>query len=300
MSQQPRVYILILNLEGFSDTQHCLLSLRLLAYPNKEIIVIDNGSKSDDVSQLQALFPEVRILSTGINRGFASGNNIGIQTALREGADYLFLLNNDTEIFPDTLKILVDKAEKDSSIGIVGPAIYDLAGPQRLSITSGRVNLMTGVSSSAELEEMHKRNDVEAIDIQFVTGCALLIKRSVVEQIGLLDETFFLYFEEVDWCIRARNAGFRTVYLSRAKVLHKHSSTVKTGSAFQIYHLMRSKMIFLRKYSPSFAVSFILYLVGQIRPLVAYLVTGRFAHVKAVIRGTADGLRSELLSGCRE
>ena len=300
MASEPRVYIIIINLEGFHDTQRCLLSLRLLAYANKEIIVIDNGSKGDDVLRLRGLFPEAKILSTEVNGGFAAGNNIGMEIALREGADYIFLLNNDTEILPDTLKILVEQAEKDSSIGIIGPAIYDLADPQRLSITSGRVNLMNGVSSSEELEKMHKGKDVEGIDIQFVAGCALLIKRSVIEQIGMLDETFFLYYEDVDWCLRASNGGFRTVYLSRAKVLHKRSSSVKTGSAFQIYHLIRSKMIFLRKYSPSFTLSLILHLVGQMRPVVAYFVTGRFAHLKAVVQGTADGLRSELSSLRRE
>jgi len=188
----PKVAIIILNWNGADLTYECLVSLKKLNYKNIVIILVDNGSTPGSLDNIERDFSDVRLIKNQTNLGFTGGNNIGIQAALELDADYLLLLNNDTEVAPDFLDILVAFMESDPLIGVVGPMIYYYDDPDRIWSAGGAVNTNNGYSVSIGEGDID-RGQYSTQQVDYVSGCALLIRRSVVEQVGLLDERMFAY-----------------------------------------------------------------------------------------------------------
>jgi len=232
----PKVTIIVLNWNGKDDTLECLKSLKDLSYPNYEVLVVDNGSSDDSVSAIHQAFPEITLIETGENLGFAEGNSVGIRNA--SDADYILLLNNDTIVDSDFLGQLVQVAESNDKIGIVGPKIYyyepkDMIWCAGILIENGRafgipipncspMPIGCGEIDSGQYDEI---KEVEAI-----VGCALMVKREVIEKIGLLNSDLFLIQEDVDWCLRAKRAGYSSVYAPGSKIWHKVSRSLnKSG-----------------------------------------------------------------------
>src|SRR5260370_23149874 len=179
--RRRRVDVLLLNWNGWRDTVECLRSLEKLSYPDFSVVVIDNGSTDDSVAQIRGAFPAVTIVEAGKNLGFAGGCNLGITYALRGGAEYVWLLNNDTKVDACALRAMIETAEADPRIGAVGSAIYSMAEPERLQAWGGGyVNFWLGRSR-------HFVNPVGDEHIQFLTAASLLLRRSVVEAICLID-----------------------------------------------------------------------------------------------------------------
>ena len=198
-----RVSILLLNWNNWKDTNECLASLKGLDYGDWEVIVIDNGSSDGSVSRIREQFPAAEIMELGENLGYARGNNEGIRAALNRGAEYVWILNNDTTVDPAALRALVDRAEADPKIGAVGSAIYYASAPGRLQAWGGgHVNFWLGRSH-------HFLRPVADDRIQFLTGASVLLRRPMLESVGLLDEGFFLYWEDSDICFRMRAVGWR-------------------------------------------------------------------------------------------
>ncbi|MGQ9550280.1 MAG: glycosyltransferase family 2 protein, partial [Roseiflexus sp.] len=216
----PRVLIIILCYNGIADTLACLKSLQCVEYPSFDILVLDNASSDGTPETVRAQFPHVTVIENGANLGFAAGNNIGLQYALRHGYDYALLLNNDTEVAPDFLTRLIDVAVSDPTIGAVGPTITYYERPDLIWSAGGMIDWRYGITRM-RANEVDSRQHHESVDVDFVTGCALLVKRAVLERAGLLDERFFMYFEETEWCVRIRRAGFRIVHVPQSRVLHK-------------------------------------------------------------------------------
>jgi hypothetical protein len=243
--QWPRVAFSILNWNQKDLTCACLASLAQLDYPNYEIIVVDNGSREDEAAVIRRRFPAAIVLENEKNLGFAEGNNVAIRHALERGADYVFLLNNDTEVDPAMLKRLVAVAERDERIGIVGPKINYFAEPETIWSAGGildahRMPILLGVDEPDE----GQHDTLKEVD--WVTGCALLIKSSLIEQIGLIDARFFIYFEENDWCYRAQRAGFKVMYVPEARMWHKIEPRHQALSPRHVYLMTRNRLLFLR------------------------------------------------------
>lgn len=242
---QPRVLIVILCYNGVELTLECLDSLRRLDYAAAEVLVVDNASSDGTPERVHTRFPEVAVIETGANLGFAAGNNVGLRYALERGYDYALLLNNDTEVAPEFLTRLVEVAERDPAIGVVGPLITYYERPDRIWSAGGVIDWQRGTSAMRGLDEPDT-GQYRVTDVDFVTGCALLCRRAVLERAGLLDERFFMYYEETEWCVRARRAGFRIVHVPEARVLHKIPLDARADKPYVAYYMTRNRLLFLR------------------------------------------------------
>ena len=251
MSKMPRqVSIIVLNWNNYQDTKECLESLRKSTYPNCKIIVTDNGSTDKSGERLKKEFPQYTFIYNDSNLGFAEGNNVGIRYALKRGADYVLLLNNDTIVDPGFLEPLVGIAEADDQIGVVGPMIYFYDKPKVIQSIGARINLLKGSHPLIGIREVDEGQYDEPMEVDYVSGAALLAKRQVIEDVGLLDPEYFLYSEEVDWCYRAAKAGYKIMAVPKSKIWHKvSSSTGGTKSPFVAYYLTRNRILFMRKHA---------------------------------------------------
>ncbi len=244
---RPRVSIIILNYNGREDTLACLRSMEHLTYPTVEVIVVDNGSTDGSVEAFRAQHPRFKLIETGANLGFTGGNNVGIHHALEQGADYILLLNNDTIVAPDMLDVMVDVMEADAHIGVAGPTIYYYDAPETIWSAGGGIDWTRGVTWMIGLDQEDKAQfGLQPRQVDFVTGCAILARRSVWEQAGLLDDKFFMYYEETEWCVRARRAGFAIVHVPAAMVWHKISIAQRAASTRTYYYMTRNRLLFLR------------------------------------------------------
>lgn len=246
----PKVSIVVLNWNGLENTLECIESLSKTNYPNYEIIVVDNGSSDGSSQTLKDRRYKITLLENAENLGFSAGNNVGILYAIEHGTDYVFLINNDTIVDPDVLKVLVDVSERDALAGMIGPKIYDFYEPDKIWFAGAYIDWKTGESPHSGKGQIDKGQFNTVIEVDRLTGCAMLIKRAVFEKIGLLDPDYFLYFEDVDFCVRARKAGYKSICVQYAKVWHKESMSTKAkdGSPLHTYYHNRNRLLFLKKH----------------------------------------------------
>jgi GT2 family glycosyltransferase len=245
MTRYPHVGIVVINWKRPDCTVACLDSLAALDYPSYQVVVVNNGSENGFGELLRDRFPAVLVIENGRNVGFARGNNIGIEHLLRSGADYVLLLNDDTEVAPDLLGMMVQAAEEDSRIGIVGPKIYYYDQPDVIWSAGGAVDRF-GQASHLRVDEHDDGSAQTARDVDYVTGCAMLVRRTLIDRVGVLDERFFAYFEETEWCVRARRAGFRVVYVSQARMWHKLKAETRGHSTLYQYLMSRNRLLYLK------------------------------------------------------
>ena len=249
MKRSPKVAVVVLNWNGLADTSECLESLGTITYANYHIIVIDNGSSGDDAQVLQERFSDsIQLIAGAENVGFAGGCNIGIRSALARGADYILLLNNDTVVDPAFLSVLVQAAEEIPDGAAFCPKICYYDRPRVIRSTGGRVNAWMGrawqVGRDRPDEGSYGHVHVEERD--YADGACMLIRRGALERVGLLDEEYFAYWEETDWCARAAEAGYRSYYVSAARVWHKTARSQAPDSDYY-YLYRRNALLFLRK-----------------------------------------------------
>lgn len=244
---QEKAYIIVLNWNGKADTLDCLESLRFTNYDNYQVVLVDNGSEDDSVAAVRQKFPEVEVVETGKNLGFAGGNNVGIEYALKQGADYVFLINNDTTVDPDYLKELVDVARADSAVGAVGSKIMYYSEPERIWFAGGTINWLKNKGEHLGLDQIDAGQFDRLREVGYLTGCALLVKREVVEKIGVLEDDYFLYYEDADYSLRIQNANYKTVYAPKSKIYHKVSRSTKPGSASYVYYHVRNGLVNARR-----------------------------------------------------
>ncbi len=243
----PPVTIIILNWNGADDTLACLTSVTHLDYPSYEAVVIDNGSTDGSVSLIRERFPNVTLIETGQNLGYAGGNNIGLRYALRRGSEYILLLNDDAEVTPNLLHLLVKALQADRQAGVAGPTIYYYDAPEVIWSAGGALDRRYGKSWMIGLNERdHGQFGTQPRAVDFVTGCALLARAKAIREAGLLDERFFMYYEETEWCIRIARSGYRVLHVPAARVLHKISPHAQADSPFVRYYMTRNHLLFLQ------------------------------------------------------
>lgn len=244
----PSVLIIILCYNGIHDTLACLESLHAVDYPTSKVslLVLDNASTDSTPQVVRQRFPNVTVIENGGNLGFAGGNNVGLRYALQQGYDYALLLNNDTEVAPDFLRILVEAAESDPQIGVVGPTITYYERPDLIWSAGGWIDWRHGCVIGYNTNEVDTGQFQAPRQVDYVTGCALLVKRKVLEQAGLLDERFFMYYEETEWCVRIGRAGFTVMHIPAAKVLHKIPLNARFDKEYLAYYMTRNRLLFLR------------------------------------------------------
>lgn len=256
----PTVFIVVLNWNGWRDTDACLGSLAGLDYPSYRVVVVDNASTDGSEAQLRARHPHVTLLQSGANLGFAGGNNVGLRYALAEGANYVWLLNNDTLVEADALTQLVAKMQRDPGLGLCGSTLLYEAQRDRVQALGGaRYNRWLGsVRHLGQHQPRAQPIDEGAVEAQldYLIGASLLASRAFLEQVGLLQDDYFLYFEELDWAARARGR-FRLGYAAKSVVYHKEGSSIGgTGraKAAKSYtadlYALRNRVRFTRRFYP--------------------------------------------------
>ncbi|MGE3297360.1 MAG: glycosyltransferase family 2 protein [Porticoccaceae bacterium] len=284
----PLVCIVTLNWRGADDTLGCVESLRLLDYPNFRVLVVDNGSGDDSVARIAEVCPDIDLVETGANLGFAGGCNVGIRRALALGADYVWLLNSDTRADPRALTAMVEVAEADARVGAVGSLICDRANPDRvLAWGGGRVDLRFG-------RPAHTLAQVADAELDYLTGASLLLRTRALEAVGLLDEGYFLYWEETDLCYRLREQGWRLAVASGSRVLHRAPGASQRRLRQKDRHFNQSAVRFMFRYAkhPWRAT-----LVGGSLRFCKRLLRGEFGRARAVVRGLVCGLRQRHSDG---
>lgn len=234
-------YVIILNWKGWQDTIKCIDSLKMLAQ-RPHIVVVDNASGDESTVRIRTAHPDVHLIESSQNLGFAGGNNLGIRYALEHGAKYVWLLNNDTVVHIHALTALLQEAEHSKNRALVGSRLHFYDCPAQLQAWGGgTVNLKTGRS---------RHICAPMASMNYLIGASLLIPRNILETIGFLDEGFFLYWEDTDYAFRAQEAGFHLTVAMDSLVLHKESASLGKRSALLDYYFSRSSIRFFLKHSP--------------------------------------------------
>ncbi len=244
-----KVAIIILNYKLKNLTLKCLTSVLTSSYKNILPIVVDNNSE-DGIFESLEKYQEVEFIQTGGNLGYVGGNNLGIKRALEKGCDFIFILNPDTEITKDTIRILLDRA-KEYGDGIYGPKIYfgdKKKNSKVIWFAGGKFDKANVLGSHIGVDEKDIGRYDKDTDVDFVTGAAMFVSKKVFEDIGLLDERYFLYYEDSDFCFRAKNKGFKIMYIPNSTVYHDNAKATGLGSPLQDYYITRNRMLFASKF----------------------------------------------------
>jgi GT2 family glycosyltransferase len=244
----PAVVAIVLNWNNLPDTLECVGSLRRSDWPNLSVWVVDNDSREDPTGPVCARHPGVRVIRNLRNEGYGGGNNTGLRHALQEGADYALILNNDVTVAPDTVRCLVEGFEADRRIAMATPTVFYYDRPTEIYWDGGIIDWETGDphhrSTTLPLEGGVRRSE-------WLDGCAVLVRLSALREIGLLDERYFLYFEDADWSLRARSRGWLNVVMLRAEAWHKVSrSTGGWDNPAVHYYYARNRYLFLKTHCP--------------------------------------------------
>lgn len=249
----PKIGIVILNWNGGADTLHCLTSLRELSYPNFVVLLVDNGSTDDSLRAVREAawnFP-LQIIENHANLGFAEGNNVGIRAALEAKADFVMLLNNDTETAPDCLDELIAAAAAHPEAGVFGPRIFYMDRRDVVWFDRAVWNVDAQRFDFPGQDVREESLPSAPSDTEYVCGAAMLFRAEVAQKIGLLDGRFFLVYEESDWCFAARRAGHACLVVPAAKIWHKVGASFGSEeSPLRAYFSTRNRLLWLEKNRP--------------------------------------------------
>ena len=248
----PLVAVIQVAYGGRDYTLACLKSLGKSNYKNLKIILVDNDSPDDTSELVSKSFPEVEIIKIGKNLGFAGGNNVGIDRALQSGVQFILLLNNDTEVDPDAIDKLVERAQKTDKLGAIGPTIYYHSAPDLIWSAGGIINFKWSFLKHRGIREKDRGQYSESVEVDYLTGCAIMFPAKIISEVGKLDESYWMYYEDADLCARLKRAGYKIVFEPDSKVWHKiSSSTGGNISSRKMWFKFRSGWRFFKTYSPS-------------------------------------------------
>ncbi len=246
-----KIGIVIVNWNHPDDTLRCLASIQPSTYTNYTIVVVDNGSTDDSIkilSKHELLHNQscVEFYPVVENIGFTGGYNLGIQRLLEQSVDYIFLLNDDSVVDANTLAELANATAHHPEAGFFGPMLYTLEPPQVILSAGGFLDKDFRASHRG-IGELDSGQYDQETEVDYLFGCALLVSRRLIETIGLLDEKFFAYHEEVDWCFRGKQAGFQALLIPRAHAWHPDTRHRDKDSAKVTYYISRNSLLFVKK-----------------------------------------------------
>lgn len=256
------VAIITLNWNRADDTIECLTSVYKSAYTNYKVWVVDNASSDDSLSKIKVAFPQASYIENKHNLGFAEGNNVAIREAMREGFEYIYLINNDAVMHPDAIALVIEAAKNDQKAAVLGSCIYYYENPNKCWFAGADFDLKTkrffllnqkDIDTTALLNGKRSQNccsvqpSTEIIETKTVHGCGMLVRCSSLAHTGLMDERFFLYNEETDWCMRIRSFGYRCLLVPNSLVWHKGCSSTGYNSPLYNYFVQRNSLLMLEK-----------------------------------------------------
>ena len=254
---KSRIAIIIVNFNGWKDTIECIHSIEEVSYKSFEVIVVDNASSDESVDKLKALISETPVAITLIeekeNRGFSAGNNVGILYAMKRNFDYYLMLNNDTLVDKEFLDELLKPFELDEVGASIGQ-IYYAYNMKKIWYAGGALNSKYIKPIHLKYNQTEIEHVSEIKEVTFATGCCICCSKELLDKIGLWNETFFLYEEDVDFSIRIMNAGYRIIYNSDAIVYHKVSASTGIIAGNAEYYQIRNRLLLINMYKTGFGV----------------------------------------------
>ncbi len=280
--KQPLVTIISVNYNQSQVTCEFLESLRNITYKNIEIIIIDNDSPTDNPDIIKEKYPEINLIKSKNNLGFAGGNNIGVKQAKGK---YLLFINNDTEVEPNFLEPLVNLLENNSEIGMVSPKIKFFHTPDTIQYAGytpmNPYTLRQDLIGYRQIDDGRFNKTTETYSIH---GAAMLVPLKVIQEVGMMAPIFFLYYEEHDWCFRIKKAGYKVYYQAESLVYHKESISTGKESPLKIHYIARNRFLYARR--NYFGITFFLnwtflHFVSIPKNSITYLLKGRFDLFKA-------------------
>lgn len=291
MTHQPLPFISIvtLNYNQTPITIDFLKSTELLKFRNFETLVCDMGSNIDPTEEINALnIPNTRVLRSEENLGFTGGNNWGMRQAK---GDYVFIVNNDTEVTPDLLDELLAPFYNDPTIGVTSPKIRFYHHPNVIQYAGfNEINVFTGRASAVGSKEEDKGQHDTPGYTHGAHGCAMLVKREVIDKVGMFPEKFFIYYEEWDWSSRIKKAGYKIYYQASALIYHKESITMGKQSAIKVYYHTRNRILYMRRNSNVWQfLCFSLFFAFLTFPktVLRFITSGQKEHLKSFWKGIA-------------
>jgi len=244
-----KVFIILVNYNGADDTIECINSIKKISYSNYEIIVVDNCSTDNSVSVLEnfSLEADFTLIKSDKNEGFSAGNNIGIKEVIKKDFDYILLLNNDTLVSPDFLDKLINGFDCSSKCGVTISKIYYEKDRDLLWYDGGSLSLKTARTKHWHYHQKDTYEVRQPQRVSFATGCCMCLSKKLIENVGFLDEDYFLYEEDADYCCRILAAGYDIYYIPDSVIYHKVSSSTGKSSPLSQYYAVRNKYLLIRK-----------------------------------------------------
>jgi len=287
-----KLCVIVLHYMGLADTLACLDALDASRGAAFDILVVDNASGDGSPDAIRAAHPNARVLSTDDNLGYAGGNNAGIRAALANGAEALFLINNDACVEPDCVARLARALNERPAVGMVGPMVYTFDAGRVISSAGGAIHWRIADASNVGAGETDD-GQYPARSVDFVNGCGLMITRAAIERAGLLDERYFMYWEETDWCTRVRRAGFDVRFEPSAMMRHRAPIRSDALSRATLYYMTRNRLRFFATHTPwrikPLALAHAMH--GAWREARRHAGAGRREQAAAMRAGMTDALR---------
>ncbi len=292
---KPPLGIVVVNWNRKEDTSRCLASVYSSDYVNFEVFLVDNASKDGSVEQIHRIWPTVEILRNQKNLGFTRGYNCGIQRALNNGNEYVLLLNNDTVVECHAVATLVAAAIDHPDAGFFGPMICSL-DDKRAILSAGGIFADGWKATHRGIGEPDCGRYDSLFEADYLSGCALLVSRKAIDTAGMLDDDFYLYHEDVDWCYRGKKLGFKALFVPNAKVWHPDTRTRDEFSPSITYYIARNALLFARKHQ--LKVQELRLLSSYVRTLLSWTIKPRWRYKRkqrnALMRAIADFLRGRV------
>lgn len=304
MKGTEKVAIILINWNSFELTDECIKSLNKVVYTNFDIIVVDNGSGDGSGDKLKSENQNIILIKSDTNRGFTGGNNLGLHYSIENDYTYSMLLNNDTCVDPDFLRPLVNYLDKHPETGAIQPKIFFYHDRSLIWNASSGYNRFWGYTYSIGYNKPDDSNDTIIKEVDWITGCALLTRNSVLEKTGLLTEKFFIYYEDVDISFRIKALGYKLIYHPESVIYHvagmanKNKTKGKEGFLNPVVHYLnvRNSIWLIKKYTPWYYLpSVFLYNCLRNTGIIIYFALRfRFKKVRAVLKGIKDGVLQPL------
>ncbi|MBT4958335.1 MAG: glycosyltransferase family 2 protein [Flavobacteriaceae bacterium] len=295
MNLNKKIAIIIVNWKQYELTINCLLSLKKLEYKNWKVILVDNESNFEKINKIKSDFNKVEVIESKANLGFASANNLGIKYAIKNKFEYVMLLNNDTEVNKKFLSPLLNSFQNDNSLGAVQPLIMNYNNRAKVWNAGGYLNNFFGFPYT------NKKLNNKNRQIDWITGCCILLKTKVIKKAGLIDEDFFAYYEDVDWSLRIKKLGYKLGVVESSVIFHHGTKSSNDSnlegnlSPFVHYLNIRNHIYLVKKHSDKF--NFIGVLLYQFLKILFYsiyfILRLRFSKLKMVYKGFNDGINNK-------
>lgn len=305
-STEPQIAVVILNWNGGDEIMLCLQSVVESSYKSVKILIVDNGSTDGSTDEIVSRFPEIHLIRNSENLGFAKGCNQGMEWALQYAFRYVLLLNGDARLHPDAIGELRAAVESERDTVVACPRMYLAASSKqnpKLWFAYGTVTLWAGLFRNPAFNQLDNDKWSVPRDMEFASGCCMLIPSKILEAVGMLDESFFAYCEDIDFSLRVREAGFRLSYTPTARLWHGTiTPTYRTRISQYRYLATRNNLWVVRKHGSRFDVLVCLCILPtrMVFRMMRMALDARWSAITAELGGVKDGIFGQLTSNSRD